>query len=103
MQSPVRLTRRKVLGGALATAVAASAAPAWARQLQDHMPPGVAPKPKGPLVFLDFDQSELDASYDQALWAPNQVAIATRNAQKSAATISGLNVMYELRAERLAE
>ena len=90
MHSPARLTRRKILGGAVATAVAASAGPAWARQLQDHMPPGVTPKPKGPLVFLDFDQRELDASYDQALWAPNQVAIATRNAQKSAATIARL-------------
>ena len=25
---------------------------------------------KGPLVFLDYDQAELDAAYDQRVWAP---------------------------------
>ena len=29
-----------------------------------------APK-KGPLVFLDYDQTELDRCYDQTNWAPN--------------------------------
>ena len=89
------LTRRAVLGGAVAAATAA-AAPAWAQPLQNHMPPGVAPKPKGPLVFLDYDQSELDASYDQAPWAPNQAAIAARNAQKSAATLARLGAPRRL-------
>lgn len=87
MSTPTGLTRRALLGGAVASAVAATAASASAQQLQNHLPPGMTPKAKGPHVFLDFDQTELDASYDQALWAPNQTAIALRNAQKSAATI----------------
>jgi arylformamidase len=33
---------------------------------------------KGPLVWLDMDQSALDAAYDQAVWAPNQGLIAER-------------------------
>ena len=95
MSPPTGLTRRAVLGGAVAAA-AAAAGPAWAQPLQNHLPPGVAPKPKGPLVFLDYDQSELDASYDQAPWAPNQAAIAARNAQKSAATIARLGAPRRL-------
>ena len=80
------MTRREVLGGALAAATAAAAGSArvFAQQMQTHMPPGMAPKPKGPIVFLDYDQEELDAAYDQAPWAPNQGDIARRNAQKSA-------------------
>jgi len=33
--------------------------------------PGPAPHEKGPLVFLDYDQAELDAAYDQAVYQPN--------------------------------
>lgn len=60
------------------------------QRMQTHVPPGVAPKPRGPLVFLDYDKAELDAAYDQAPWAPNQTDIAARNAQKSAATLARL-------------
>jgi arylformamidase len=58
--------------------------------MQTHMPPGITPKAKGPLVFLDYDQEELDAAYDQAPWSPNQAAIGRRNAQKSAAAVARL-------------
>ena len=85
-----RPTRRAVLRGALATAAAIASRPALARQMQTHMPPGVAPKPKGPLVFLDYDKEELDAAYSQAPWAPNQGVISARNAQRSAAAIARL-------------
>jgi len=76
-----------VLGVALAAAASAVAGGARVRaqQMQTHLPPGVVPKRKGRLVFLDYDQDELDAAYNQAPWAPNQGAIARRNAQKSAA------------------
>ena len=98
MASPMRLTRRAWLGAALTTAASAAAGvPAFARQMQTHMPPGTAPKPKGPIVFLDYDQEELDAAYTQAAWAPNQAELISRNAQKSAATIARLG-----RARRLA-
>jgi hypothetical protein len=67
-----RMTRRSVLRGALATAAVAAARPVLARQMQTHLPPGVAAKPKGPLVFLAYDQDEIDFAYDQAPWAPTK-------------------------------
>ena len=33
--------------------------------------PNTSAKPKGPLVWLDLDQAELDAAYDQSVYAPN--------------------------------
>src|SRR5262249_8996251 len=65
-------------------------------QLQTHLPPGTPPKAKGPLVFLDYDQDEIDAAYDQTLWAPNQAEIAKRNAQKNAATVTRLGAPRRL-------
>ena len=85
-----RMTRRSVLRVALATAALAAATPVRAQQMQTHMPPGVMPKRKGPLVFLDYDKDEIDAAYDQAPWAPNQAEIAKRRDQKSAAAIARL-------------
>jgi len=70
--------------------VVAALRPVRAQQMQTHMPPGVAPKPKGPLVFLDYDKDEIDAAYDQSLWAPNQAEIAKRNAQNNAAAVARL-------------
>lgn len=65
--------------------------------MQTFVPPGMKPKPKGPRVFMDYDQEELDWAYDQAPWAPNAAEIARRNAQKSAATLERLG-----RPQRLA-
>jgi arylformamidase len=42
-----------------------------------------APKQKGPLVFLDYDQAELDAAYDQAVYAPNQDQVRLRRESNS--------------------
>ena len=60
----MRVSRRALLGGAVATTAAAvaGAAPMLTRPMQTHMPPGVTPKPKGPLVFLDYDKDEIDAA-----------------------------------------
>jgi arylformamidase len=33
---------------------------------------------KGPLVWLDMDQMDLDDAYDQSVWAPNQAHISKR-------------------------
>jgi len=85
-----RMTRRSLLRGALATAAVAAARPVLAQQMQTHLPPGVAAKPKGPLVFLDYDKEEIDFAYDQAPWAPNQGEVAKRNAQKNAAALARL-------------
>ena len=41
------------------------------------------PRPKGPRVFLDYDQAELDAAYDQAVYAPNRDQVLARNASNS--------------------
>lgn len=42
---------------------------------------------KGPLVWLDMDQRELDDAYDQAVWAPNREHIARRRRLASESTI----------------
>jgi len=86
----MRMTRRSVLRGALVTAAVAAARPALAQQMQTHLPPGVAAKPKGPLVFLDYDKEEIDVAYDQAPWARNAGEINKRNAQKSDAALARL-------------
>jgi arylformamidase len=41
---------------------------------------------KGPLVFLDYDQIELDAAYDQAVYQPNILQLNKRWASNSART-----------------
>ena len=84
-------TRRALLGSALAAALGVALRnPAHAQQMQRHLPPWVQPKPKGRVVFLDYDQEELDAAYTQADWSRNQAEVASRNAQKSAAAVARL-------------
>ena len=43
-----------------------------------------APRPKGPPVWRDMDQQELDAAYDQSKYAPNQAQIQERRLVNSA-------------------
>jgi arylformamidase len=86
----IRITRRSLLAGALATAALTVSSAALGQQMQTHLPPRRTAKPKGPLVFLDYDQEEIDLAYDQAPWAPNQAEITKRNAQKSAAALARL-------------
>ena len=38
------------------------------------------PITKGPRVWLDMDQKELDDAYDQSVWAPNQAHVSKRRA-----------------------
>src|SRR6185503_12889778 len=88
--SGVRITRRSVLFGALTTAAIAISSKVSAEEMQKYLPPRVQPKPKGPLVFLDYDKEEIDLAYDQAPWAPNAREINKRNAEKSATAIARL-------------
>ena len=44
-----------------------------------------APKVKGPIVWLDMDQRELDNAYDQFVYAPNRDQLTTRRIVNSAA------------------
>jgi len=57
-----RVTRRIILSGAMTMAVA----PALAEECRIGPPQ----HDKGPLVFKDYDQIELDAAYDQMQYAP---------------------------------
>jgi arylformamidase len=66
------LTRRTLIAGAAAGTVALASAPASAQRCPS--PPHV----KGPLVWLDLDQKELDDAYDQRVYAPNQPNINER-------------------------
>jgi arylformamidase len=68
------VTRRTFLGAGLAT-VALAASSALAQQ--------PAPRVKGPAVWLDMDQAELDAAYDQIKYAPNLPQIVKRYATNS--------------------
>jgi len=63
------LSRRHFIGAL------AMGAPALAQQRI-----GPPPHRKGPKVFLDYDQVELDAAYDQSVYAPNQRQIGQRTA-----------------------
>jgi arylformamidase len=86
----IRISRRAVLSGAFTTAALAVSSAALGQQMQTHVPPRTQAKPKGPLVYLDYDQEEIDLAYDQAPWAPNAAQISKRNAQKSAAALARL-------------
>ena len=47
---------------------------------------GPPPHEKGPLVFLDYDQIELDAAYEQVVYQPNILQLNRRWASNSART-----------------
>src|ERR1700730_14660328 len=64
------ISRRTALGGAAAMI----AAPALAQECQIGPPP----HEKGPVVWMDMDQVELDEAYDQAFYAPLRVQNISR-------------------------
>ena len=68
------LTRRGLIAGA---AVAVSGAVA--------AQPAPAARVKGPLVWLDMDQKELDDAYDQSVYAPNARQVVGRYGSNSEA------------------
>jgi arylformamidase len=71
------ISRRTALAGVAGMV----AAPALAQEC--HI--GPPPHEKGPLVFLNYDQIELDASYDQRFYAPLAQQIIKRYASASEA------------------
>jgi arylformamidase len=77
---PDAVTRRALLGAGVASAVLAAGGSAFAQQ---PVPAQQAPRPKGPAVWLDMDQAELDAAYDQIKYAPNLPQIVKRYATNS--------------------
>jgi arylformamidase len=75
---PGVLTRRSLLG----TAAAIAATPALAEECRV----GPAPHEKGAKVWMDMDQVELDAAYDQSVYAPMIGQIQKRFASSSETT-----------------
>jgi arylformamidase len=47
--------------------------------------PATTAKVKGPIIWLDMDQQELDDAYDQAVYAPNRDQLGKRRLANSAA------------------
>jgi arylformamidase len=48
--------------------------------------PSPAPRVKGPIVWLDMDQKELDDAYDQEIYAPNRDQVVARRHANSERT-----------------
>src|SRR3954468_4139004 len=71
-----RLTRRALVAGAATGAIAAATDNASAQRCPD-VPPGLT---KGPLVWMNLDQSELDDAYDNNVYAFNYKTIEQRRA-----------------------
>jgi arylformamidase len=68
----MKLDRRTVLAGISAGVAAGGGGAAFAQQSP------VATNEKGPLVWLNMDQKELDDAYDQSKYAPNLQQIVKR-------------------------
>ena len=85
-----RASRRTFLTGAAVTATAlvtpgaAVAAPASPGQGAAPTPGSPAPG-EAPAVFLDYSQEELDAAYDQTVWASNRDEVVAEYAGSSEA------------------
>src|SRR5712691_7558438 len=76
-----QFARRDFLGAGAAFVGVATASPLLAQQ-----PPATeVERVKGPPVWLDMDQAELDAAYDQIKYAPNLPQITGRYATNSEA------------------
>jgi arylformamidase len=69
------VTRRSLLAGAASSAVIAAGGVSLAQQ--------APPREKGPIVWLDMDQKELDDAYDQSVYAPNIQTVLKRCARNS--------------------
>jgi arylformamidase len=71
-----KITRRTLLAGT-AGVIIAGGGDALAQR------PAQPPRAKGPLVWLDLDQQELDDAYDQAVYAPNRDHVLKRCVRNS--------------------
>ena len=79
LSSASRITRRSLLGAAAIVA----AAPTLAQTTAPACPIGPPPHDKGPRVWMDMDQVELDAAYEQIVYAPLQEQALRRLASSS--------------------
>jgi arylformamidase len=86
---PTKFARRDFLGGGAALAGIVAAGPLLAQQ---PLATTTASRVKGPPIWLDMDQAELDAAYDQSMYAPNLPQITKRYATNSEAVRSRIGV-----------
>jgi arylformamidase len=86
------VSRRALVAGMTSGAVVAAAGAAFAQQPA----PAPAPRAKGPLVWLDLDQQELDDAYDQSRYAPNLAQIVKRYGTNSEAVRQRLGTPQRL-------
>jgi arylformamidase len=77
-RSDRKLSRRALVAGVTGT-VALASAPASAQRC----PPAPA-RTKGPLVWMDLDQLDLDEAYDQSVYAFNQRFVQERRNERNA-------------------
>ncbi len=78
------VSRRKLLGMAASAVAGATLIPQTGLAQQPmRCTPVPAPVSRGPKVFLDYDQAELDVAYDQVPWAPNINQLLARRAVNS--------------------
>ena len=89
-QCAKEMSRRTLLAGAATGAAVAGIGAALAQQ------PAPVPRVKGPLVWLDLDQRELDDAYDQSKYAPNLAQIVKRYATNSDAVRARLGAPKRL-------
>jgi arylformamidase len=85
------MSRRAVLACAAAGALALTSDQAAAQRCPEP------PRPKGPLVWLDLDQRELDDAYDQSVYAFNAKNIEERRAANNEQALAAIG-----RPERVA-
>lgn len=80
-----QIHRRGFVAGLFGGAAVAGLAGRALAQTPDPVPCqlGPAPHPKGPLVWMDMDQIELDAAYDQRFYAPMGFQISKREVGQS--------------------
>jgi arylformamidase len=76
---PGHLTRRGLVASAAAGGLAMSAGTAAAQRCPETPPPRI----KGPPVWLDLDQQDLDDAYDQSVYAFNDRNISERIAART--------------------
>src|SRR5262245_12992080 len=78
-----KITRRTLVAGAAAGTVALASAPASAQRC-----PPVGPRTKGPAIFRDLDQVDIDEGYDNDVYAFNSRTINERRVFNNRAALS---------------
>jgi len=85
MQSKARITRRMLVAGAAAGTLALASDPASAQRC-----PPAAPRTKGPPVFRDLDQTDIDEGYDNDVYAFNAKTIGERRVYNNRIALSAI-------------